>query len=277
MKFTKTVFLMVVLLCLPMVALAQGEKDPILTLPVLVDGDAFTDSLTEDVTTRLYAFNANEGDVVTISVTQVTEGMDPYIVLLGPAGQVIAADDDGGQVPLSSLISEVAVPQAGSYFILVSTFQLIDGILAFDFEGADLDYDIAVAGMTAVPETDEAAFEYFSGDLIPNTQSQGFSTIAEPVFFYTFQGTAGQVVDIEMSSDEFDTLLYLFSPGGERIAINDDFDGTNSRIMNVELPETGLYLIFATDVFWYNVLEGDDALLSYTGGDFTIALSNVGE
>ncbi|MEL7235989.1 MAG: hypothetical protein AAGK74_15905, partial [Chloroflexota bacterium] len=71
--------------------------------------------------------------------------------------------------------------------------------------------------------------------------------------------------------------LYLFSPGGERIAINDDFDGTNSRIMNVELPETGLYLIFATDVFWYNVLEGDDALLSYTGGDFTIALSNVGE
>jgi CHAT domain-containing protein/Tfp pilus assembly protein PilF len=61
---------------------------------------------------------------------------------------------------------------------------------------------------------------------------------------HTFEGDAGQFVSIEMSSDEFDTYLILLDPNGNRIAQNDDSDGTDSRI-TFELPAAGRYTILA--------------------------------
>jgi hypothetical protein len=97
--------------------------------------------------------------------------------------------------------------------------------------------------------------------------------VEEPVFYFIFDGLAGQVVDIAMESDEFDTVLHVFAPGGNRIAVNDDYDGeTNSAIVGLELPEDGVYLVFATDVFFYNAVNEDTESLVYTGGEFQITL-----
>jgi len=67
---------------------------------------------------------------------------------------------------------------------------------------------------------------------------------------YTFTGTAGQQISISMSSNEFDTWLYLYKPNGGVLAADDDGGGgTNSRIPSssgfLTLPLTGTYLIFA--------------------------------
>jgi CHAT domain-containing protein/lipopolysaccharide biosynthesis regulator YciM len=61
----------------------------------------------------------------------------------------------------------------------------------------------------------------------------------------TFEGRAGEQIVIELTSDEFNTYLFLLSPNGEVIAQNDDgVSGTNSTIV-ITLPTTGMYTILA--------------------------------
>jgi hypothetical protein len=252
---------------------AQDEVDTsILQLYILEDGEVVNDVLTDEVQTHLFAFNANAGDVVTVSMTQITEELDPFLVLLGPSGEVVASDDDSGDVSLSALISEAELPETGTYFIVVSSFEYIDSILEFEGEATELEYELTIDGITPF-DTGSDDFQYFAGDLVLNETIDGYSTVEEPVFYFIFDGLAGQVVDIAMESDEFDTVLHVFAPGGNRIAVNDDYDGeTNSAIVGLELPEDGVYLVFATDVFFYNAVNEDTESLVYTGGEFQITL-----
>ncbi|WP_204150744.1 tetratricopeptide repeat protein [Leptolyngbya sp. CCY15150] len=62
---------------------------------------------------------------------------------------------------------------------------------------------------------------------------------------YTFNGEAGQLIEIRLSSEAFDTYLILLSPDGERVAENDDsVEGLNS-IIYIQLSETGQYSVIA--------------------------------
>ena len=62
---------------------------------------------------------------------------------------------------------------------------------------------------------------------------------------HMFEGTVGEEITIELSSDEFDTYLILQNPAGETIAENDDgISGTDSTIV-VTLPTTGVYTTLA--------------------------------
>ena len=63
---------------------------------------------------------------------------------------------------------------------------------------------------------------------------------------YTFQAQQGFEIELELSSDEFDTFLLLNDPAGEQIAQNDDrdVDDHNSRI-TIEAPAKGTYTVFA--------------------------------
>ena len=67
--------------------------------------------------------------------------------------------------------------------------------------------------------------------------------------FYTFNGTQGDQVTINLSSTAFDTYLGLANETGSFIVEDDDGGGgTNSRITTT-LPQTGLYIILANSVF----------------------------
>jgi len=60
---------------------------------------------------------------------------------------------------------------------------------------------------------------------------------------YTFSGTQGQTVTINLTSPDFDTTLTLIGPGDQEIAFNDDFGGSlNSRIV-ATLPSNGEYRV----------------------------------
>lgn len=68
---------------------------------------------------------------------------------------------------------------------------------------------------------------------------------------YIFNGTQGQAISSAMSSNQFDTFLFLFDLAGNNVAFNDDIDvsTTNSRIPPTgafTLPYTGQYILFAT-------------------------------
>ncbi|NEQ97795.1 MAG: tetratricopeptide repeat protein, partial [Cyanothece sp. SIO2G6] len=88
--------------------------------------------------------------------------------------------------------------------------------------------------------------------ITPNTitgQLDGNSnTLNDGSYFnvHTFEGQAGEFINIEMVSEEFDTYLLLRGPDGQTIAQDDDGGNgdTNSRIV-MTLPTTGIYQILS--------------------------------
>ena len=56
---------------------------------------------------------------------------------------------------------------------------------------------------------------------------------------YTFEADEGEEVEVELRSEEFDTLLTVRAPSGEEFE-NDDFDDTNSQV-TFTAEETGMH------------------------------------
>ncbi len=62
---------------------------------------------------------------------------------------------------------------------------------------------------------------------------------------HTFEGTAGEALTIELTSEDFDTYLILVGPDEAKLAEDDDgAGGTNSQIV-ITLPTTGTYTLIA--------------------------------
>jgi tetratricopeptide (TPR) repeat protein len=107
---------------------------------------------------------------------------------------------------------------------------------------------------------------------------------------YTFSGTEGQAVTIDLTSPDFDTTLTLVGPDGQEIAFNDDFGGSlNSRIV-ATLPGDGEYRIlvrsFAGNGGNYSITvnpatEYEQAYAAattlYQSGSFAEAIAAFGE
>lgn len=91
-----------------------------------------------------------------------------------------------------------------------------------------------------------------------------------PDEFYSFEGSAGDVVDISLSAD-FDTYLYLFDSRGVEVTYNDDGgDSLDSRIFAFELPANDVYTIRATS-FSYRNSDPE----SIRTGDYTLSLNRI--
>ena len=275
-KLFSLVLSVIALLTFGMVATAQ---DDVLVLPVLVDGDSVEDFLSLDIQARLYVFNANEGDEVTVSMEQTDDGLDPYLALFGPAGELIAVNDDvdleGGDY--SSLIEEVVVPETGSYFIIASSYEYVTTMVDVEEEIDDeLGFELSVSGMTPVEDMD-SDFLFFAAELLSDEPLEADISLEQNAWYFLFSGDAGDEVSLWAESDDFDTIIHVFAPGGARLAVNDDVDREggdyNSALESVELPEDGLYLVMVSNPF---VFQGDVELDDETlYGTFTVELSGA--
>ncbi|MBX3064993.1 MAG: PPC domain-containing protein [Anaerolineae bacterium] len=84
------------------------------------------------------------------------------------------------------------------------------------------------------------------------TNNQGTGTInsQNPAEAWSFQGTANEIVTIDLAatSGSLDTFLILIGPDGIPVASNDDAnaDTRNSQILNKQLTADGRYVILAT-------------------------------
>jgi hypothetical protein len=88
-----------------------------------------------------------------------------------------------------------------------------------------------------------------STDCSNGTRGAGYYT-----YRYSFSGTAGQRIGIQLSSASFDSFVYLKSPTNALVGSDDDGGGgTNSRIPaysgSITLPATGTYVIEATTYY----------------------------
>lgn len=72
-----------------------------------------------------------------------------------------------------------------------------------------------------------------------------------------FNATEGDVVDISMSSDDFDSYIVVFDWAARPVAMNDDGDGLDSVIEGFEIPVDGTYFVLATTFLGTTFSEED--------------------
>ncbi|MDX2160073.1 MAG: PPC domain-containing protein [bacterium] len=242
---------------------AQKEQAPeptsdssILSLPILLSGDALDFSFEDTDGAFLAAFNASEGDVVDISMAASASELDPYLVVFGSDGTLLAQDDDSGEQPLDSFVDDFEVPADGTYFILATSFTYRNSAIT---EGAeDLTFTLSVDGNTQPADIAEDSFSYFVVTAAVGESFEiPFSADDGNAYFVTFDGEAGQSVDINAPSDELDTLMMLFDFNGRRIAVDDDGgDAPLAANIAAELPEDGLYFLILTTYDYASVASG---------------------
>lgn len=260
------------------VAQAEGEEGERGTINFLTPDEPFAEELAPGEGAILFAFDGTQGDIVTVTATQTSEGFDPFMVLMGPAGQVIAYDDDSGEEIFSSAIKDVTLPINGSYVVLVSDFSSVDRPPSEDGLKGTRTFEVMVTGNKAPigdPNYSEDSVILFHGNIEVGGVTDGYSSPEEPVYYYFLSATQGDVIDIQIDEADFDTLMILFDRAGVRTHINDDDSergGLESAIRGVEISETGSYLLFVTAYRFYTAADADT---SFTGGTFTLSVSQA--
>ena len=168
-----------------------------------------------------YFFEGSEGEGTAIRME--SEDVDSFLTLTDPEGRTISADDydDSSNAQLMTML-----PADGTYTVKATSYE----------GGETGDYTI----VRAVVEGDH---EVYTAEL---TADDTLDVSGKYYDEYTLYGTEGQEIAIRLFSDDFDSVLTLFSPSDELIETNDDIseDDSNSGI-DIELQETGTYTIYA--------------------------------
>jgi hypothetical protein len=259
---------------------AQDEEDetPTLSIPFLADGEAVEAEFV-DSSMQLFAFLGTEGDEVTVSMVQdENTDIDPFLVLLGPSGELLAYNDDSessDDLFLASGIENVELPETGTYLVVATLLGEL-GTPTIT-EDSPLDepaaYTVTVSGFTTPDVEDPAADDIFGFIVEPEEGSDTFSVggtvtldAERPVAYVFFPALEGQTISLATAEAEdsenplSDPMAYIFDASGRRIAGADDTEGLFPQL-SVEAPEDGVYVAFVTAYgFQYAVEFGDDYL-----------------
>lgn len=190
----------------------------------------FSGEITESSTSVPFTFEAEEGDIVTITMIADEEtSLDTLLTLLDPNGDTVTTNDDAdsASLGLNSQIINQFLPVTGEYTVLAGRY------------GGEGSF------VLTIEENDLEATEIAYGDTIDSEITEDAESE-----LYSFEGSAGDAVTISMTSTTeisgLDTLLLLRDAVGNELTRNDDSgEGLNSRIEFV-LPEDGTYIIVAT-------------------------------
>ncbi len=182
--------------------------------------------------TDTYVYNGTAGE--TINVALSSNEFDPYLMLRGPGGTSLD-NDDLAEGNYNSGIT-ATLPETGAYRLIATSY-------APNETGA---YTLTVdtQGRAATQRTSTLIpGQPATGNLAPGLPHRGDG---EHYQEWSFQGTAGESITLDMTSDAFDTYLELTMPNGAQ-QFNDDIErlNTNSRI-NATLPANGTYTVRAS-------------------------------
>lgn len=246
-KLSLRVLLVLVIASVAVVVSAQKEEtetDPaLLNLPLLVDGEVFELSLEGSDGAILAAFNASEGDEVTIQMNS-TSSVDPYLVLLSSDASVLATDDDSGD-SLDSLIEDFEILQDGTYFIIATTFSTRSFPFFDASEGADATFNLIVEGNNE-PAENNSTYQAVNMEVGESIDIE--FTGAESAFFVTAMAEEGQELTFDAIPEAgMDPFLMVFDANGLRVGIDDDGgdEALASRVV-YEVESDGLVFAFLT-------------------------------
>jgi hypothetical protein len=176
-------------------------------------------------------FDGQLGDVLRISVVDLSPELDVDIRLLSPFGQIIAYATGAGPGQ-GEVLNEVQLPYAGRYRL-----ELVP----------------AGAGNATFTITQLAASELSGGGILgdqPNGVLTGRFDAPNVFHYYQFNATAGDRITLRVVSTsergQLDVGFALLGPDGLQAAFVDDSDGDNPldpSLIRYEAVETGTYTV----------------------------------
>jgi serine protease Do len=217
-------------------AIANNPTPAIATPSVLtLDGKAITASLSATDNTlpdgsyfKAYQFQGQAGQSVVIEMHG--SGIDPYLVLFDANGRKIAEDDDGAGGKNARI--SVTLPITGRYTLYADSYEVgqtgsftLFGSLSNNFTASStgdrqilLQKNGVLGASSRVLARDGSLFDAFS-----------------------FNGQAGQIVQIDLTSSDFHPYLVLFAPNKRFLKENNGLPSRQKASMTLQLPLTGTY------------------------------------
>jgi hypothetical protein len=175
--------------------------------------------LTSDELTAAYTFRGQGNDAVIIRMESTD--FDSYLTLVGPDGVELMYNDDGAG-NLNSLIGPFVLPETGEYVINARSLGGTDtGNYTLSLNRAQI--EIIEYGTTTDVEF----------------------TNRDTLFYFSFEGTAGDVVSVLTDSDgAIDTSLRLNDPYNYTLVADEDSGSAfDPEILNYILTSTGTHLV----------------------------------
>jgi serine protease Do len=184
---------------------------------------------------KAYQFQGQAGQSVVIEMR--ANAIDPYLVLFDASGRKVAEDDDGGGGKNARIA--VTLPTTGKYTLYANSYE-VGQTGSFTIAGT-------IAGRGSNNFTSQSSVEPSDRRIILQkngvlgTQSRVFARDGSRFDAFSFNGRAGQVVQIELVSSDFHPYLVLFSPDSRVLQENNGLPSRKNASMTLELPITGTY------------------------------------
>jgi len=249
------IFIILLLVFVPLIQAQETDFD----LTVIADGDEMSASFEDDITTHLYAFYGSAGDSISITMTQETDDLDPFLVLFDSEGAVLAHDDDSGSVNYSAAIETVRLDDDGVYFVMATSVLFVDAIETDTSD--ELPYTLNISGQTTPEDVEDA--DVVSLDITAlaiGNSIAGESTEDAPLALFYLEANSGDSVSISLEDADFFTLLMVFAPDGSRLA-------ADASLAQLDLDDDGIYILIATEQFFYQAMDADSF---FEGGSFVL-------
>lgn len=204
--------------------------------------------LSDNTHYKLFTFQGTAGQTVQIDL--MSGDFDSYLYLRDANGASIATNDDGGGGLNARIVQ--TLPATAMYQIVANTLRSDQ-------------YGSFTLRLQAVTMPAVVAQQIPVGSTVTGVLSDGDPMLSDGSHYklFTFQGSAGQTVQVDLMSSAFDSFLYLRDSAGTDITRDDDGGGNlNSRIIQT-LPYSGTYQIVA------------NTLHSGASGAFTLQLQTA--
>jgi hypothetical protein len=253
-------------ICLIFILAATAPGGPVKAAPSPQDnnepqpiaiGDVIEAELQSPYEGDAWTFEGSEGTVINIALE--SDVFDAYVTLQNANGEILAEDDDAGP-GIDALIIGYELPADDTYTILAQTFSTAEvgapyllSLRETEFtEPGEIEYGSEVFAHFILPPAEEAA-----GEDERETRNENR---------WTFEGSEGDLIDIELSSPNFDTMLTLLDADGNVLIEDDDQGGyLNSRIFLYALPTDGTYTILVaafgdsegSEAYWLRLARTD--------------------
>ena len=217
-------------------------------------GDSVIGTISDTNAEVYYTFQAEQGDILTISMVRSSGTLDPYLRVVDSDRFVIAENDDQpGAETRNARIDALIIQESGAYIVMATRYDDSSGSFVLSVEEAEN------SGSGASPQAPlPITFGETRGG---NLSAQQFER------FYAFDAQENDLITIGMArgdSGDLDSFLYLTDSGFTPLAEDDDSgEGQNASIIDFRIPAAGRYYIIATRY---------DGHIGVTSGSYALSL-----
>ena len=199
-------------------------------------GDSVIGTISNTNAEVYYTFQAEQGDILTISMVRSSGTLDPFLRVVDSDRFVIAENDDQHGETRNARLNALIIERSGTYIVMATRYDDSSGSFVLSVEEANN----SGTGSTRLAPLPIGYGESRTSTLVHGQYER----------FYAFQASADDQVTIDMArggSGDLDSYLILADSDFTPIAEDDDSgDGQNSRIIDYRIPADGKYHIIAT-------------------------------